>query len=271
LSNFLNIDYLREIGARPNWFGLGFIQLKLDEHRRMHFWHPSLKPDVDDEEIHDHRYTFTSKILKGVMKHDTYRFAESVFGKYEMIEVSCDPTQPVSNPRRISGDPILTGTYHLPAGSFYTFSIEEFHQSKTEECVSFLTREIDRNPLARVIRRKDSTEVCPFSNPKPVDELWDVIAALLKEDKTCDVGKIGYHINKIERGILGEPSKIREELEEFLDATEQDVSIMALVELSDMIGAVEAYLNKHHPTIGIHDLKAMNAVTKRAFTNGHRN
>lgn len=80
----------------------------------------------------------------------------------------------------------------------------------------------------------------------------------------------GYHIKHIEKGILGEPSKIREELEEFMDAVDQDVSIMALVELSDLVGAIEAYLKKYHPQITVDDLKKMSEVTCRAFMNGHR-
>lgn len=82
--------------------------------------------------------------------------------------------------------------------------------------------------------------------------------------------KPGYHIRKIERGVLGEASKVREETEEFLDAVDQGVSIMALVELSDLIGAIDSYLAKHHPGVTMDDLKAMNAVTRRAFENGRR-
>ena len=254
----------------PNWFGLGFIQLKLNEEERMHFWHPSLIPDVSDEEIHDHRYTFTSNILKGMMIHETWCFEPNVFGSHEMIDVSCDPDLPVRNPRKITGQVIHTGTYHLTAGSSYTFPINEFHRTKTEACVSFLTRQPDRKEFARVIRLKGEPEVCPFSNPKPADELWDVIATLLRDEEVPVLDRPGYHLTPIAKGELGEASKIREELDEFMDATDQGVSIMALVELSDMVGSVEAYLAKHHPSIKLADLKAMSDVTKRAFLNGRR-
>lgn len=80
----------------------------------------------------------------------------------------------------------------------------------------------------------------------------------------------GYHLKAIEKGVLGEASKVREECEEFLDAVQQEVKIMALVELSDLVGAVRAYLLKHHPGVTIDDLQAMNRVTERAFRNGRR-
>lgn len=80
----------------------------------------------------------------------------------------------------------------------------------------------------------------------------------------------GYHLAVIEKGILGELSKIEEELAELKDARAQGVRIMELVELSDLIGAVEAYLEKNHPDTTIIDLMKMSDVTKRAFRNGRR-
>lgn len=80
----------------------------------------------------------------------------------------------------------------------------------------------------------------------------------------------GYHLKEIDKGVLGEASKVREEVEEFLDAVDQGVSIMALVELSDLIGAVQAYLEVHHPSVSLQDLIAMSNVTARAFKNGRR-
>jgi hypothetical protein len=82
--------------------------------------------------------------------------------------------------------------------------------------------------------------------------------------------KPGYHMREIPKGTLGELSKIREELEEAEDAKEQGVEVMVLVELSDMVGAIEAYLDVHHHGTTIEDLHKMSEVTKRAFQNGRR-
>ena len=80
----------------------------------------------------------------------------------------------------------------------------------------------------------------------------------------------GYHIREIEKGVVGELSKIYEEVEEIKDAAEQGVEIMLLVELSDMIGATDLYLKKYHPSITIQDLLKMSEVTQRAFITGGR-
>ena len=79
----------------------------------------------------------------------------------------------------------------------------------------------------------------------------------------------GYHINKIERGTLGESTKIDEEYQELVDALSQDNKIMAIQELSDLLGAIEEFLKKFNLTLD--DLIKMKDATKRAFENGRRN
>lgn len=82
--------------------------------------------------------------------------------------------------------------------------------------------------------------------------------------------KIGYHVVEIQKGILGEISKIQEELDELSDAMNQDCKVMALIELADMLGAMDAFLKTHFSGFNINDLIKMSNITKRAFENGLR-
>jgi hypothetical protein len=70
------------------------------------------------------------------------------------------------------------------------------------------------------------------------------------------------------RGVYGETSKIREELEELEEAFEQRNRILALVELSDLYGALAAVAERTGTTMD--ELSAMAAATKRAFEDGTR-
>lgn len=81
---------------------------------------------------------------------------------------------------------------------------------------------------------------------------------------------MSYHLTEIEKGVLGTSSKIREEYEELVDAETQGIKIMALVELSDLVGAIEAYLKTNYPGITLVDLAKMSAATSRAFADGSR-
>ena len=80
----------------------------------------------------------------------------------------------------------------------------------------------------------------------------------------------GYHELAIPKGEVGELTKVLEEALEAMDCERQGAPLMALVELSDLIGAVSHYLEKHHPTISLADLERFSEITKRAFTSGRR-
>ncbi len=79
---------------------------------------------------------------------------------------------------------------------------------------------------------------------------------------------MGYHIRTIPKGKLGETSKIREELEELEDALEQNNKIMALLELSDLYGAIKAMAEKLG--VSMEDLRIMQESTESAFKDGTR-
>jgi len=261
----LTVEGLKATGAVPHWFGLGFIQLKIDDDRRLHFWHPDLMADTPEEELHDHRYEFTSRIVRGTMTHETWEFVSDALGDHEMVEVSCDPGTP-ADPKPIDRGHIrMAGRYTMVEGSVYTFPPTGFHRIEASRAVTLLTRGPKVRDVARVIKGLGAPDICPFERKIPENELWDYIADLLG-----DVHRPGYHVRPIPRGELGEASKVREEVEEFMDAVEQGVSVMALVELADLMGAVKGYLEKHHPTVGLGDLIAMDNVTRRAFQNGRR-
>lgn len=79
---------------------------------------------------------------------------------------------------------------------------------------------------------------------------------------------MGYHKKYIKKGFLGEFSKIKEEFEEFEDAVEQEDAILELCELSDLIGAIECYIEKYN--MGLRDLINFSNKTKQAFRENKR-
>lgn len=81
---------------------------------------------------------------------------------------------------------------------------------------------------------------------------------------------MGYHIAEIKRGKFGDLSKLQEELDELKDCEDQQNKIMALVELSDLYGAIKGYLAKHIPSMTMEDLRIMSEATERAFKDGTR-
>ena len=78
----------------------------------------------------------------------------------------------------------------------------------------------------------------------------------------------GYHKRAIKKGVLGEFSKIQEEIQELEDGHEQKNKLLELCEMADLLGAIEAYVAKYNLTL--EDLIAMKELTKRAFKDGSR-
>lgn len=80
---------------------------------------------------------------------------------------------------------------------------------------------------------------------------------------------MGYHTKSITKGVVGDFSKIEEEINELLDAREQGSKVLELCELSDLYGAIEAYLKKRY-NLSMHDIKVMSDLTISAFKDGSR-
>lgn len=275
---FRDPEFLRSLGVDPHYFGLGFIQLKIDETTRMHFWHPDLDGSDFEEEVHDHRYDFTSTVLVGELTNEVYQFVPDVShrAKHEMAFVSCEPGHDGTNnspPMGATGHLIHGGTYTMVAGSRYTFLNHVFHRVRAQRAVTLLERSPKISQYARVVRHKGAAVHCPFATPIAVPRLWEMIDDLLLSEAPggARLERPGYHLHDIRKGILGDASKIREECDEFLDAVNQNSRIMALIELSDLYGAMQSYLERHHGvSVTMDDLADMNRITTRAFRNGRR-
>lgn len=80
---------------------------------------------------------------------------------------------------------------------------------------------------------------------------------------------MGYHINKIEKGKIGEFSKIKEEFQELEDAFQQKDKVLQICELTDLIGAIEIFSSTKFG-ISLEDLKKFSDKTVASFVEGTR-
>lgn len=80
---------------------------------------------------------------------------------------------------------------------------------------------------------------------------------------------MGYRKINIDKGELGEFSKIKEEYYELTDAVDQNTKVLMICELCDLIGAIEAFSEKHF-NLTLNDLIHMKQLTKSSFEEGKR-
>ncbi len=80
---------------------------------------------------------------------------------------------------------------------------------------------------------------------------------------------MSYHTKKINKGTIGQFSKVFEEWEELMDARAQVSPVLEICELCDLIGAIGAYTqNKYN--LDLEDLLKMTYATELAFETGER-
>jgi len=79
---------------------------------------------------------------------------------------------------------------------------------------------------------------------------------------------MAYHKTKIEKGRIGEFSKIKEEFQELEDAVNQNSKVLIICELTDLVGAIELYAKQYNLTID--DIIDFSRKTQQAFINGNR-
>lgn len=175
----LSVDQLQKSGIRFYYFGLGFIQLKLNEIWRLHFYSDKLPGFTED--VHNHRYNFTSHILHGEITNELYKTSP---GTTHLIRnVSCDEKKPapaLDIPCNLELDEAKT----YKVGDLYNMHESWFHRVKATNCITLLERTPRMKEFAQIITPKDQEPVCPYSLKVPDEQMWDIIRDMLKESNS---------------------------------------------------------------------------------------
>ncbi len=167
----------------PNFFGLGFIQCKINQHERIHFYHPQLIPTVNiEEEIHNHRYDFESTVLMGKINNKKYQFVVNEDNPTHFLQdESCNASVKVENSKNIYGQINLISDERVIKGETYLMNFNEFHTFSTSKCITHLKRSDYKQNFAQVVRPLNSQIICPFSIKLSEQECWDIIQDCLRE------------------------------------------------------------------------------------------
>jgi len=173
----IDLQLLKDNHVRLYYFGLGFIQLKVDEVFRLHFYSPKLPPITED--IHNHRYDFYSRILKGSITSSQYSIANG--SDFILSNESCNPEIEAPAERRFCNAALASQRTNV-AGEAYRITHDEFHKVVAENCITLLSRSDYKKEFAQVvIKASDEPSVCPFSKQIPEKALWEIIEEMLDE------------------------------------------------------------------------------------------
>lgn len=176
-SNWLKLDWLKSNCYKIHYFGIGFIQVKLTEHQRVHFYSSLLLPIISEEEdIHDHRYDFTSHIVKGIFGHEIYSI-DFNSSTHILEQESCqEGVTPDSKPIPCG---IFKESRHTYWGGSYSMQSGQFHRVVHGDCITYLERGPTKKKFASVVRSPGAPKVCPFSKKMEEVELWDWVDKMI--------------------------------------------------------------------------------------------
>ncbi len=158
-------DILGRLSEEPEQFGTprlhgnGFIQLDLAHDQRFHVWSPDLPRQSVSTQIHDHRFSFSSEVVLGLLSHTVY---EVNYGVNETHSIYTAKKRNKDDTVLVKADmdcwPRIVSEVKLAAGSTYTFSWGTFHESGADRLTATIMTKtiVFHSHTPRVLVPKDS-------------------------------------------------------------------------------------------------------------------
>ena len=177
----IKIDELRALGGKPHYMGLGVVKYMFRKDRAYHFY-SELAPAIV-EDIHEHRFGFTSKVIKGIMKNYIY----DVDGQDPKSTLQVERGECHAGAERVIEVPnaniIELCTFTTVEGESYHIAYNTLHrvESITPKVITLLAKEprVQNNP--RFVTDAANPSVCAFSQPKSEKECWEIIDFTLRD------------------------------------------------------------------------------------------
>lgn len=178
----LDINWLKANAKMIHFFGLGFIQIKINDEYRVHIYTDKL-PSTTEEDVHNHRYDFESTILKGIFYQTLFFFEEDPAGDWLKIQESCNPNNKVEStpaPVKYAGQINMKHYGGYEDSDHYVISHDQFHRVRSTNAVTLVKRGPYKKDLADVVYKRGTELKCPFSVKATEEQLWSIVEEALK-------------------------------------------------------------------------------------------
>lgn len=171
----------------PRVHGNGFVQVDLTPTRRLHIWgHPEIPSQKIPTQIHDHAFSFKSRILMGCLQDIRYREVPDPNGLFMIHRVNVrereDTTlHPTGERVTLQG----TSQYHYRSGDEYLCKAGHIHQSIPKEWTISIIEKTgptlsQGGPSPRVFVEMGLRPDNDFSRYQLSEtKLWEIIAEVL--------------------------------------------------------------------------------------------
>jgi len=177
-SNALDVNWLKENHKSILYSGFGFIQIKISDRHRLHFYTRKLPPLIHDEDIHNHRYGFRSTLVKGRVSQRIYQIVPGTDGIIDQQNGS-ESVQHDSQPVLCSAK-IMSTSFYSP-GSSYFIEHDIFHRVslESETAITMIKRTEPKKDFFDVFRHRGSPKIDPLSKQIDDQTLWKTVAEII--------------------------------------------------------------------------------------------
>lgn len=171
--------------------GLGFLQVKLQGHQRLHVWHPDLprRSCCQWSQIHDHRFSFTSRVLVGTQINHMYRAKEVPSGDPMATHLAYlhegSRSKFGNRPWILSAHIFVTRDYQIAvnAGQDYSVDAYDFHSTEpgnNGKVATIMTKKGEGTAGARSLCEISREPDVDFDRKQwPEDRLWAIVRDVL--------------------------------------------------------------------------------------------
>ena len=178
----ITIDQLRALGGRPHYMGLGCVKYVFrGGSQAYHFY--SDKAEILVEDIHEHRFAFTSTVKKGTLKNYIY----DVHGTDPDSTLQVERGECRPDAERVvevaNASIVELCTFVTAPGQSYHLDQTTLHRIEclTPKVVTLINREPMIETKPRFIVDTANPSVCAFSKPKSEKECWELIEYTLDD------------------------------------------------------------------------------------------
>ncbi|MDF0540807.1 hypothetical protein PX699_00495 [Sphingobium sp. H39-3-25] len=127
--------------------GLGFIQVKLPANQRLHVWHPDLprRSCYEHSAIHNHRFSFCSRVLVGTQVNRRYSVYNSQSGGHDRISHDGPRSEKGGRLSYVAGRVQVSHQRDqvIEAGGQYVMHELEYHETPNSGIVVTLMQKIN--------------------------------------------------------------------------------------------------------------------------------
>ena len=178
----ITIDQLRRLNGKPHYMGLGVIKYVFRNTRSYNFYSEKSAFLVND--IHEHRFSFTSKVIKGELKNYIYE----VFGAdpTSTLQVERGECKPYAERwvEVYNANVVELCNFTTKEGQSYRINFRTLHRVEcvTPKVITLLNKKLPFDQQQpRFITDSTQPSVCAFSEPKSEDECWEIIEYTLSD------------------------------------------------------------------------------------------